>query len=207
MRMITFPSPIVSCSPYFHSRNFLLDSRWRTCRWTPRQFFVVISGPRNGQTGHQLAPLSRPSNMYDLRTPKLRLFGDFQPETAKYLARWHLIDPPNPPPPPKPPPRHRSETLRSFLEEVSEGLPDLVHETAERRCRALQQLEDTLGASATSLRETPEVKVDVDPTFAKAQTEVASCETNAFDSCVYLCFAMLMIRYFDTLYIPIPSTT
>ena len=40
--------------------------------------------------------------------------------------------------------RHGDETLRRFLEEVSEGLPDLILQGAEKRLKAIQQLEENL---------------------------------------------------------------
>ncbi|CAL1169238.1 unnamed protein product [Cladocopium goreaui] len=45
------------------------------------------------------------------------------------------------------PARHKPETLRGFLEDVSGGLPELVLSSAEKRDKALQQLEDALGTS------------------------------------------------------------
>jgi len=44
------------------------------------------------------------------------------------------------------PSRHGDETLRRFLEEVSEGLPDLILQSAEKRLKAIQQLEENLSA-------------------------------------------------------------
>ena len=43
--------------------------------------------------------------------------------------------------------RHQPETLRSFLQDVSEGLPELVRSSAAKRDQAIQQLEDALGVS------------------------------------------------------------
>ena len=44
--------------------------------------------------------------------------------------------------------RHKAETLRQFLEDVCEGLPERVLSSVEKRDKALQQLQDALGVSA-----------------------------------------------------------
>ena len=48
--------------------------------------------------------------------------------------------------------RHGDETLRRFLEEVSEGLPDLILQSAEKRLKAIQQLEENLSTFVEQLR-------------------------------------------------------
>ena len=48
--------------------------------------------------------------------------------------------------------RHGDETLRRFLEEVSEGLPDLILQSAEKRLKAIQQLEENLSTFVEELR-------------------------------------------------------